>query len=350
MNRRILITATLALLLLTACSPSDQKANPTAQYQTAVAIIATTTAQTRGIPPSIAIQTPGLSRTATSGSVEGGRIAFYSRAREGICIMNADGTGVTDRLTPIWSADPAWSPDGQQIAFTSGNNNEGYNVFVINVNGTNMRQLTQHGGVWELPVWSPDGTRIAFHAKSYDLGTIPSHRIGIVGVDGSDLTLVEPDWGEGECFPLDTPAWSPDGEQIAFGGYCRDRDEHGGRFGEEHMGIFIMSLDGSSVTQLIRLSAVSNMDLDWSPDGKRIAFSAYIAEMGGQQIYVVNADGTDLAQLTTNGGYYPSWSPDGKQIVYQTGHLSSPALYVINTDSRDTGHWVGAGSNPDWSP
>ncbi len=260
--------------------------------------------------------------------------------------MNADGTGVTQRLTQIWSADPAWSPDGRRIAFTSGDNSVGYNIFVIDADGANMSQLTQHGGVWELPAWSPDGTQIAFHAQGYDLGTIPTHRIGIVGADGSGLTLVEPDWAERRCYPLFTPAWSPDGKRIAFGGYCRDRDESGDEFGAEHPGIFTTSLDGSGVTQLVEISGgLSNMDLDWSPDGRRIAFSAYIPEMGGQQIYLVNADGTGLAQLTAHGGYDPSWSPDGSQIVYG----ADGTLYVISADGSASARSIGAGSDPDWS-
>jgi TolB protein len=350
MSTRAAVAAVLALLLLSGCLPSEQKAGPTVQHQTAAAT-GSATAQARGTAPAVATAGPAVSRVPTSSSI-GGRIAFYSTQEpKGVRIEDAEGRGTTDRLTPIWSADPAWSPDGQRIAFTSGNNSEGYNIFVVDADGTDMRQLTEHGGVWDHPVWSPDGTRIAFHAQCYDV-SFADHRIGIVGADGSGLITVKPYWdgGKGECCPLCTPAWSPDGERIAFGGYCRDHDEPGGEYPAEHNGIFLMSLDGSNVTQLIQISGGgSDMDLAWSPDGKRIAFSAVMTEMGGQQIYVMEADGTDLEQLTTDGGYYPCWSPDGRYIAFTSGHVASPQLYVISTDGSGVRRHIGAGSDPDWS-
>ncbi len=112
--------------------------------------------------------------------------------------------------------------------------------------------------------------------------------------------------------------------KIAFVSF---RDEDEGRFNRE---IYLISADGSGPINLTRNSCADD-EPDWSPDGTKIAWSS--DRDGGFEIYVMNADGSDVTQLTTEGGgLSPRWSPDGERIAYTRGGT----IHVMNADGSDS--------------
>lgn len=138
----------------------------------------------------------------------------------------------------------------------------------------------------------------------------------------------------------ESPAWSPDGSRIAF-----DEQEQTGKF---H--IYVMNADGTRVTELTTGSA-NDGSPDWSPDGTRIAFSRTAS--GTTQLFVMNADGTNVVQLTSSSGgsRNPTWAPDGSLIAFDSNRTGTNQIYVMNADGsgptpvpNTTG-----GSDPDWS-
>ncbi len=193
--------------------------------------------------------------------------------------MNADGTGVrqlTAQETP--EVEPAWSPDGSRLAFTSTGNGD-REIYVMNADGTDQRRLTDDLGVYGGKAsWSPDGQQITYQA---DDRTGYNGGIFAMNADGSGqhrLPSVSNLWHCG-------PAWSPDGQQVAFGGVI------GGSQGY----LYVMNLDGSGQQQLTQFtaSAASCMDATWAPDGDTIAFWSELD--GAPDIYVIGTDGSGLA-------------------------------------------------------
>src|SRR6266545_4486514 len=144
-------------------------------------------------------------------SPDGRQIAFASH-REGtshIFVMQADGTG-TKRLTNSAKADdhPAWSPDGTRITFDY--RQPGFSIrelWVMPADGHGKRQLTKLGQVSGLPKWSPDGRRLAFQSNvrlgHFEIYTIGAYGKGLRQVTQSLVDVIQ-------------PAWSPDGSRIAF--------------------------------------------------------------------------------------------------------------------------------------
>lgn len=204
-----------------------------------------------------------------------GPIAFVSD-RDGtdqIYLANEDGSAVT-RLTPGML--PAWSKDGQRLAF---GNAQG--IYVINVDGSGLRYLA---GGWE-PDWSPDGRFIVFRDTTFSISTVE--------VNGSNpRRLSETKHG------AVSPAWSPDGQRIAFAvGSYYDCES-------QILGLWVMNADGSGLQYI-------NCDGElpaWSPDSSEIAF------YNRGRIDVSNADGSGQRTRVTGPATFPDWTPDGRLI------------------------------------
>jgi Tol biopolymer transport system component len=150
----------------------------------------------------------------------------------------------------------------------------------MNADGSDFR-IVFRGTMSGRPTWSPDGLALAFDTDTALVRT---------GANGeSPTTLVA-----GEAH---NPAWSPDGSRIA---YDSPTDPAG-------PGIFVVTVDGLAVA---RVTTGDDHSPTWSPDGTKIAFSRGAEGTEDQEIFVVNADGTGLAQLTNNAfaDAHPSWS------------------------------------------
>lgn len=238
---------------------------------------------------------------------------------------------VTDTVNAM---SPAWSPDGSQIVFASEETSGFRALFVINVDGTSLRQLTDGSGNDFSPAWSPDGTQIAFGTYRQETG---NGDIYLMNADGSNQRALTTHPGfDGE------PVWSPDGSRIAF--YS---DRNGQR------DIYVMDADGANLAQLTN-SPASQQDPVWSPDGSRIAYHAW-DENGIGDIYMMNADGSEPVQLTDGptSNHSPAWSPDGTRIAYASELNDQTDIYVVDVQNpsekiRVTWH-TGLDYNPIWT-
>jgi Tol biopolymer transport system component len=192
------------------------------------------------------------------------------------------------RLLPF-GRDPVWSPDGSRIAFESA-----FQIFVINANGSDLRQLTISGKNLR-PDWHPDGKRVSYEVYS---GAGPVvYRLWIGGVDGSRPQLMcEPDsTGSRDC------NWAPDGTRYLSVRYAAAE------------AIFVTDTT-TCRTQRLTTGSARYYEPHFSPRGDRIAFTRL--DQPPPQIWTMNPDGSNPQQLTTNGGEFPAWSPDGARIVY----------------------------------
>ena len=178
-------------------------------------------------------------------------------------------------------ADPAWSPDGGNIAFGAGRIRIWTSAtgIVSDVPGTSALGGAQ-------PAWSPDGRHLAF------TGGQSTQDIWTADPDGSHLVNLTNGGGQNT-----QPAWSPDGARIAFVSN-RDGDDE----------IYVMSADGSAPLNLTH-NAASDEHPAWSPDSAKIAFQTN--RDGNNEIYAMYADGSNPLDLTNDPAddTSPSWGP-----------------------------------------
>lgn len=141
-------------------------------------------------------------------SPDGSKIAFtsYRNGEYDIYVMNSDGSNPTNLTNSIFlDQSPDWSPDGTKIIFIRGD----FEIYIMNADGSNQIEfLATPGTFYGGPKWSPDGTKIAYNAR--DASTLYTENIFTINVDGTNITQLT------TFAPSSSPTWSPDGTQIAF--------------------------------------------------------------------------------------------------------------------------------------
>ena len=182
---------------------------------------------------------------------------------------------------------PSVSPDGKRIAYVVQTSDKNSDLYVSNLEGDKVENLTDASGLdWD-PSWSPDGRRIAFSTSTGD-----DWEIHIINVDDGRLTkLTENTFYDGR------PRWSPVGDQILFES---DRD------GDWEL--YLMDADGENVRQITENGSV-DWSPSWSPDGQWIVYAS--GQDGDEEIYIVGVDGTQQMKLTNNTAQdrFPAWIP-----------------------------------------
>ena len=226
----------------------------------------------------------------------------------------------------LFQTEPAWSPDGREIAFASRRDGTATHLFVMRADGSGTRRLTDTKLDDSNPSWSPDGSKIVF-----DRG-VPGD-IYIMAADGTGAHRVIKD----DAVEHD-PAWSPDGRWIAYA-----RKTPGTSIRE----IWLVHPDGSERHQLTHLGA-SSVAPAWSPDSMRLAFASDKPE-SRSDIYVIGANGKHQRPLTIVGeNFEPSWSPDGKKVAF----WNAGGIFVVDVDGgqEQLTNEKGNDSSPVWRP
>jgi len=296
------LTVFAVILVLIGCS-KDNAANPSIRIPNNEGRIALTLRDQNGKLQIFTINTEGTDRRQLTFEGENGRpdwspdglrITFHAKrnVNDFVAVMDADGSN--QKLFAEGAA-PDWSPDGGQIAFTRPDTAEIPQIWVMNGDGTSIRQITQSNTMKIAPSWSPDGHQMVFVWLKNNSPSDPQPEIGIINSDGTNERILTAE---------------------------NRRNIH---------------IEPNGDTTICETANDANAPA-WSPVNNRIAFWSGIENQYGQ-IWVINSDGTGSKQLTEDCNHRnsddPSWSPDGTKILFSTGRSGRNELWVMDANGEN---------------
>ncbi len=281
---------------------------------------ATSTA-TSAPPTSTPLPTP-TPRPALATSLRG-TIAYPGFNGATYNIYFGDVTNGTSRLYRTEASQPAFSPDGEQIAFQSWRGNS-RGLITASSSGGN-EYLIANFLEDELPVWNPDGSNILFFSRR-------------AGDRQARLYLIRPniDFRNNQAQLLtfgDYPSWGNSGEVVFRGS------------GNTGSGLRLAPAD------FARIRTVTSSDQDFapalSPDGQKIAFMA--RSEGNWDIYVIGVDGSNRTRLTTDPARdgLPTWSPDGRAIAFTSNRDGAWAVWAMAATGSEQQKLLEMSGSPD---
>jgi len=254
-------------------------------------------------------------------------------------------SGATTQLTSnevegIDNRFPDFAPGGDQVVFVSEDEEGLGQLFVVGSDGNGLRRLTNDEAFYEGPAWSPDGEWIAF-----DKGKHGEWGLYLIRPDGSSLKRVGP-----TDVNLFAPSWSPDGGQISV----VTGDEDGWVIG-------ILDLQDGEVRRYVE-PGVNVGSVKWSPDGSKLAFDSVFET--NFDLYIFDLETLVVDRLTEGLAVdsRPEWSPDMTRLVFHSTRDSSGSvsgeerwdefeLYILDLESRNVERitdntWFDA--HPEW--
>ena len=244
--------------------------------------------------------------------------------------ISSNGTGTATALGPDRSdLSPDWAP-GRQIAFSSVIDNN-QDIHVMKSDGSNVRRLTKDPSVDTSPAWSPDGAQIAFVREDSD----GNQDIWLMNADGTKPHRLTTDAGRDV-----SPTWSPDGQEIAF-----VTSREGGT------NIWLMEIDGSSQR------ALTDSGRDIEPSWGKNGLIAFARGRENHDIFAVTSAGTNSENLTKgrpSDDRAPAWSPSGTRIAFVSEVSGEYEVWIMDDEgaglAQITYGFERLGRRITWSP
>jgi Tol biopolymer transport system component len=220
------------------------------------------------------------------------------------------------RLTDHAAVDyqPAWSPDGRSVAFTSVRDGH-QEIYLMRPDGSGIVQLTRGSAHNSEPSWSPDGRRILFRSERDS-----APQLYVMNADGSDQRPLTRGAGR-----YTGGTWSPDRRRIAYSSMS-----------DGHLDIHVMSADGTGSTQLTTTTTGHTGMPHWSPDGRRIAF--WTTRDGNDEVYLMEVDGSNPRNVTNHPArdVLAGWTPDGQWLLFRSNRdRAQNELYRMKPDGSN---------------